>query len=244
MAQPTRDPRPIVSDSVTDAAAQSVLDGLDAGFTIDEIAPDKGPKKRGEAKFNQEALDEIVNLSSKGRPIPGQSLVNDPSQPYAWEQPPEFANPKDALDYMVGIIYQPEVVKTIVNSLLSGAAVADITMVMLYTKFTEGKFNPDVLMLLAEPVMYVIMSIGEEANIKYNIEDSDDLDELDNEDDDEENNEKLKEFRTVFDDIKNGVTKKGIEPDKIPSGVLPQNILDRVKEEGSAIRSLLGKGEE
>tara|TARA_R110000787_G_scaffold266827_1_gene373078 strand:+ start:1081 stop:1815 length:735 start_codon:yes stop_codon:yes gene_type:complete len=244
MAQPTRDPRPIVSDSVTDAAAQSVLDGLDAGFTIDEIAPNKGPKKRGEAKFNQEALDEIVNLSSKGRPIPGQSLVNDPSQPYAWEQPPEFANPKDALDYMVGIIYQPEVVKNIVNSLLSGAAVADITMVMLYTKFTEGKFNPDVLMLLAEPIMYVIMSIGEEANIKYNIEDSDDLDELDNEDDDDENNEKLKEFRTVFDDIKNGVTKKGVEPDKISSGVLPQNILDRVKEEGPAIRSLLGKGEE
>ena len=243
MAQPTRDPRPIVSDSVTDAAAQSVLDGLDAGFTIDEIAPDKGPKKRGEAKFNQEALDEIVNLSSKGRPIPGQSLVNDPSQPYAWEQPPEFANPKDALDYMVGIIYQPEVVKNIVNSLLSGAAVADITMVMLYTKFTEGKFNPDVLMLLAEPIMYVIMSIGEEANIKYNIEDSDDLDELDDEDDAEDNEKKLNEFQNVFSDIKNGTLKKGMEPNKIQSGVVPQNILDKIKDQGPVIKSLLSEGE-
>lgn len=244
MAQPTRGPRPIVSDSITDTAAQSVLDGLDAGFTIDEIAPDTGPKIRGEARFNQEALDEIVNLSSKGGPIPGQSLVNDPSQPYPWEQAPEFANPKDALDYMVATIFQPEAMKEIVQALANGAAVADIAMVMLYTKFTEGKFNPDVLMLLAEPVMYVVMAIGEEANIKYNIEDSNDLDQLDEEDNQEEFDEQINKFRTVFDDIKNGTIKKGMEPSKITSGAVPQNILDKVKEEGPAIRSLLGKGEE
>ena len=244
MAQPTRGPRPIVSDSVTDTAAQSVLDGLDAGFTIDDMAPDNGPKIRGKARFNQEGLDEIVNLSSQGGAIPGQSLVNDPSQPYPWEQPPEFANPKDALDFMVGLIFQPEAIKEIVGALANGAAVADIAMVMLYAKFTEGKFNPDVLMLLAEPVMYLIMAIGEEANIKYNIEDSNDLDELDEEDHEEESKTKIAEFRNVFDNIKNGTTKKGIEPSKITSGAVPQNILDKVKEEGPAIRSLLGKGEE
>ena len=244
MAQPTRGPRPIVSENISDVAAQSVLDGLDAGFTIDEIAPDNGPKIRGEARFNQEGLDEIVNLSSKGGAIPGQSLVNDPSQPYPWEQPPEFANPKDALDYMTGLIFQPEAMQQIVQALANGAAVADIAMVMLYTKFTEGKFNPDVLMLLAEPVMYVVMAIGEEANIKYNIGDSDDLDEIDEEDNQEEFDKQINEFRTVFDDIKNGTMKKGMEPSKITSGAVPQNILDKVKEEGPAIRSLLGKGEE
>ena len=244
MAQPTRGPRPIVSDSVTDTAAQSVLDGLDAGFTIDDMAPDNGPKIRGEARFNQEGLDEIVNLSSKGGAIPGQSLVNDPSQPYPWEQPPEFANPKDALDYMTGVIFQPEAMQQIVQALANGAAVADIAMVMLYTKFTEGKFNPDVLMLLAEPVMYVIMAIGEEANIKYNIEDSNDLDEFDEEDDNEDTEEKLNEFKNIFEDIKKGTTKKIVEPNKIKSGVVPQNILDRVKAQGPEIRSLLNKGEE
>ena len=244
MAQPTRGPKSIVTDSISETAGQSVLDGLDAGFTIDDMAPDNGPKIRGEAKFNQEGLDEIVNLSSQGGAIPGQSLVNDPSQPYAWEQPPEFANPKDALDYMTGLIFQPEAMKEIVGALANGAAVADVAMVMLYAKFTEGKFNPDVLMLLAEPVMYLIMAIGEEANIKYNIEDSNDLDELDEEDHEEESKTKIAEFRNVFDDIKNGTTKKGIEPSKITSGAVPQNILDKVKEEGPSIRSLLGKGEE
>ena len=37
--------------------------------------------------------------------------------------------------------------------------------------------------------------------------------------------------------------KKGIEPSKITSGAVPQSILDKVKEEGDEIRSLLGKGE-
>ena len=144
---------------------------------------------------------------------------------------------------MVGLIFQPEAMKNIVQALANGAPVADIAMVSLYAKFTEGKFNPDVLMLLAEPVMYIIMAIGEEANIKYNIEDSNDLDELDDEDYEEEFNQQVNEFRTVFEDIKNGTMKQKIEPEKIKSGVVPQNILDKVKEQGPEIRSLLSQGE-
>ena len=242
MPQPKRKARPIVSDSITDVAAQAVLDGLDSGYTIDEIAPDQGPKIRGEAKFDQEALDEIVNLSGQGGPIPGQSLVNDPDQPYPWEQPPEFSNPRDALDYMVGLIFQPDAMKEIVTSLAKGAAVADIALVMLYSKFAEGKFNPDVLLLLTEPIMYVIMAIGEEANIKYNIE-GNDLDELDEEDDQEEFDNRVNEFRNVLTDIKKGAT-KNIEPSKINTKVVPESILAQVKEKGPEIKSLLSKGEE
>ena len=51
MAQPNRGPRPILSNNVSETAAQTVLDGLDAGFTMDEIAPETGPKIRGEARF-------------------------------------------------------------------------------------------------------------------------------------------------------------------------------------------------
>ena len=90
----------------------------------------------------------------------------------------------------------------------------------------------------------IIMAIGEEANIKYNIEDSNDLDELDDEDYEEEFNNQVNEFRTVFEDIKKGTMKRKVEPEKIKSGVVPQNILDKVKEQGPEIRSLLSKGEE
>ena len=242
MSTPKRQPNPVISSSLSEAAASSVLDGLDAGFTIDEIAPDNGPKIRGEAKFSQEGLDELVNLSSKGGPIPGQSLTRDSEDPYPWETPPEFTNPREALDDIVGSIMQPEAMKNIVGALAQGGAVADIGTAILYAKFNEGKITPDVMMMLAEPVMYTIMAIGEEANIKYNIE-GNDLDEFDEEDDAEDGDAKLNEFRNVLTDIKKGAT-KNIEPSKIDSNVVPESILAQVKEKGPEIKSLLSKGEE
>jgi len=242
MSTPKRQPNPVISSSLSEAAASSVLDGLDAGFTIDEIAPDTGPKIRGEAKFSQEGLDNLVNLSSKGGPIPGQSLTRDTEDPYPWETPPDFTNPREALDDVVGSIMQPEAMKNIVSALAQGAAVADLGTAILYAKFNEGKISPDAMMLLAEPVMYTIMAIGEEANIKYNIE-GNDLDEFDDEDDKEDFDNKLNEFRNVLSDIKKGAT-KNIEPSKIDSNVVPESILAQVKEKGPEIKSLLSKGEE
>ena len=237
-----RQARPIVSSSLSEAAASSVLDGLDAGFTIDEIAPDKGPKIRGEAKFSQEKLDELVSLSNKGAPIPGQSLTRSVDEPYPWETPPEFSNPREALDDIVGSIMQPEAVKNIVAALAKGGAVADIGTAILYAKFNEGKISPDAMMMLAEPVMYTIMAIGEEANIQYNIE-GNDLDEFDEEDDAEENENKLNEFRNVLTDIKKGAT-KNIEASKIDANIVPESILAQIKEKGPEIKSLLSRGEE
>ena len=242
MATPKRKSYPIISQSLSDAAAFSVVDALDAGFDIEDIAPDTGPKIRGEAKFSQEKLDELVNLSNKGGPIPGQSLTKDSEDPYPWETPPEFSNPREALDDVVGSIMQPEAMKNIVGALAQGGAVADIGTAILYAKFNEGKITPDVMMMLAEPVMYTIMAIGEEANIKYNIE-GNDLDEFDEEDDAEDGDAKLNEFRNVLTDIKKGAT-KNIEPSNIDSNVVPESILAQVKEKGPEIKSLLSKGEE
>jgi len=241
METPKRQPNPIISSSLSEAAASAVLDGLDAGFTIDEIAPDKGPKIRGEAKFNQEGLDELVNLSAQGRPIPGQSLTNSPESSYPWESPATLTNPREALDSIVAEIMQPEAVKNVVNALAKGGAIGDIASAILYAKFTEGEISIDTMMLLAEPVMYTLMAIGEEANIKYNIE-GNDLDEFDEEDEREIFDNKLNEFRTAVSDIKNQTTQK-LKP-TVDTNVVPQNILDKVKEQGTEIRSLLSKGEE
>ena len=181
-------------------------------------------------------------MSNKGSPIPGQSLTRDTENPYPWETPPEFTNPREALDDVVGSLMQPEAMKNIVSALAQGAAVADLGAAILYAKFNEGKINPDVVMMLAEPVMYTIMAIGEEANIKYNIE-GDDLDELDSEDEQEEFDKRVDEFRNVLTDIKKGAT-KNIEPSKIDTNVVPESILAQVKEKGPEIKSLLSKGEE
>jgi hypothetical protein len=97
------------------------------------------------------------------------------------------------------------------------------------------------MMLLAEPVMYTIMAIGEEANIKYNIE-GNDLDEFDDDDEAENNENKLNQFRNALTDIKKGAT-KNIEVSKINTNVVPESILAQIKEKGPEIKSLLDRGE-
>ena len=136
---------------------------------------------------------------------------------------------------------QPEAMKNIVSALAKGAAVADLGTALLYAKFNEGKISADTMMLLAEPVMYTIMAIGEEANIKYNIE-GNDLDEFDDDDEVENNENKLNEFRNALTDIKKGAT-KNIEVSKINTNVVPESILAQVKEKGPEIKSLLDRGE-
>ena len=242
MAQPKRNPNPIVSSNLSDASAQVVLDALDAGFEIDDIVQDRGPKIRGEKRFEQESLDEVVNLSQQGAAIPGQSLTNNPDTPYAWEKPAKFSNPREALNEITNLILQPEAIKSTINALSKGASVGDLASAILYAKFTEGDINPDNMLLLMEPTMYLLMAIGEEANIKYNI-DEDDMDEFDIEDE-EEVQDKINEFKNVFSDIKNNEAVKNVSKDKIDTNVLPQSILDRVKEKGPEMQSLLSKGEE
>ena len=241
MGNPKRDVRPIISSNLSEAAGLAVLEGLDAGYDIEDIAPEKdSPKIRVKSGFSEEGLNELTSLSAKGRPIPGQSLTNNPETPYAWEQPATFSNPREALDSIVAEIMQPEAIKNVVNALAKGGAVGDIASAVLYAKFTEGDINPDTMMLLAEPLMYVIMAIGEEANIKYNIE-GNDADEFDEEDERGEMDSKINEFRTAVSDIKNQTTQK-LKP-TVDENVVPRNILDKVKEQGPEIRSLLSKGE-
>ena len=208
----SKNPKPILSNDLTDAISQIVDDALVSGVDFKDIENDDSPKIRGQLRKEDTALNNLVALKSQGGPIPGQSLTNDPEQPYPWETPPEFANPREAVDDILSNLLQPAAVKEIINSLSSGASVGDLAMAIVYAKFVEGKINPDVMMLSMEPVMYLLMAIGEEANIEYNI-DNDDIDEPD----EEEMAEKMAELENVFQEIKNGVMQKDIKPENIQS---------------------------
>ena len=237
--------KPILSKSVGDASAQAILQAIENGVSEDEIFNDGETKRkiRGESFFSQEGLDELTDLSGQGSPIPGQSLVNSPESKYPWENPPTFSNPREALDDVATTILQPDTAKNIVKALSKGAAAIDLTMGVLYSKFLQGDISVDNLLLLAEPTTYMIMALGEEANIKYNIE-GNDLDELDNEDTKESFDKKVSEFRNVVQNIGSETAEK-VNVEKIDSNIVPRNILDKIKEEGPNLRkSLLDKGEE
>jgi len=135
------------------------------------------------------------------RPIPGQSLTENPETPWPWETPPEFTTKDDALVHFLELFQQPERYEAIIESLQEGMPVMDLVELFLKQSFQEGEINPDLMLMLAEPLAFMIMALGERAgveNIKVS-EDPDDPDDPDeDEDEDEENTEEFSKFRQLL----------------------------------------------
>ena len=98
-----------------------------------------------------DTLTEIENVrGSMGRPIAGQSLTNDPENPAPFEQAPQFTDVHDALDHLWGRFIEPEAYQSILAAVADGTPVMDLVQVTLYHGFTEGMWNPDLMLMLAE----------------------------------------------------------------------------------------------
>jgi hypothetical protein len=123
------------------------------------------------------AINFMQGSMERGRPIPGQSLTNDPSQPYNWEKPAEYTNPKEAMLFVFESLTEPETTANILLSLSKGVGVIDIASITLYTGFLEGKWNPDLMTLLMEPTMYMVMALAEKAEIDFVMDAGDEVDE-------------------------------------------------------------------
>jgi len=183
--------------------------------------------------YDQEGLD---FLGSMRRPIPGQSLTSNPDSPYPWEQPARFTELQPAIDALFIDMTEPETDGSIVEMAKRGTPISDITQFILYAGFQEGSWNPDLLMLLIEPTMYLIMALVERAGVLdytiYRGEEEEDFD------DDEE---QLTAIEKVMEVAKNKLKepKKG----QIPSGVLPSDIMKKI-EEVDVPQSLLEKPQE
>ena len=129
-------------------------------------------------QYDPKGIEALAN--NTGRPIPGQSLTNSPDEPRPFETAPEYTNFKEALDYIVGELLQEEVMIPIVSAIGQDVPITDVATQMLYVGFREGKWNPDLLMMLVEPVMYVLMALCEKAGVDYKLygdEEQDDTEE-------------------------------------------------------------------
>lgn len=154
-----------------------------------------------------------------GRPIPGQSLTTDPSNPAPYEKPPEFtsvhAAARDIFEYLV----EPEVYAQTMELLTDGVPLMDVVQVFVFGGFREGKWNPDLMLMLVEPVAYMILALAERAGIDpiiYNGEEEDEAAELAMLGTSLEQNrmENLKKFSK--------------EQISMPEGILPQDIKEEI----------------
>jgi len=108
-------------------------------------------------EYSQEAVDVFAQA---GRPIPGQSLTSNPDEPRPFEGPPDFTNFKEALDYTAAELLLEENYTPMVLAMGDGIPVTDLAMQIGYVGFREGKWNPDLMMMLIEPLMYLLMALS------------------------------------------------------------------------------------
>jgi hypothetical protein len=179
-------------------------------------------------EYNQEAVDAFANT---GRPIPGQSLTSNPDEPRPFEGTPEFTNFKKALDYTVVELLEPEAYLSLMGAVGDNVPILDLVMQITYVGFREGKWNPDLMLMLVEPLIFVLMSLAEKAGIEYRI---------DSEDDDEDDDTLFEERAKNIADV---AKEKLQNSNKSPSGLINQEILQKI-EEAEVPESLLAKAEE
>lgn len=148
-------------------------------------------------RITEEALPHVFE-----RPIPGQSLTNSPEQKYPWDNPPEITSQREATERVFLDLIKPENMETVSTLMADGMPVADVAQMLLMAGFTKGKFNPDMMLNLLEPTMFMLLSIAEKIGLDPKITRDDDEFEID----DEETSSKNLQ---VASELKNSVGKGG-----------------------------------
>jgi hypothetical protein len=130
-------------------------------------------------KIKENQFDE-VGVNPFNAPIPGESLTTSPDMPKAWEQPPQYVNQDKAMEAIYMELTEEDTLRKLINMINDGTPLDEVAQVILYKGYTEGKFTPDLMVMLIEPTLYLLIAISDYADIKdyvlYNEEVNDEED--------------------------------------------------------------------
>ena len=127
------------------------------------------------------------------RSTPGQSLTNSVEQKYPWEQPPQYTSVKEAREKIFLDLLTPKNIESVQDLMMDKVPVNAIAEIILTEGFRKGKFNPDMMLNLLEPTMYMLMAIAEKSGIQPIIES-----EILDDDETDENINKVKTLDNKF----------------------------------------------
>lgn len=127
-------------------------------------------------KLKQNQFDE-VGVNPFNAPVPGESLTASPETPKSWERPPEYTNQDEAMMAVYMLLTEQSTLRGLIEIISDGIALDELAQVVLYKGYTEGKYTPDMMLMLAEPTIYLLIAIADYAEIKdyvlYKEEDGD-----------------------------------------------------------------------
>ena len=131
-------------------------------------------------KVQQNQFDE-VGVNPFNAPVPGESLTSPSDMPKAWERPPEHSDVENAMEAIYMELTQEDTLRKLIDMIDSDIPLDEIAQVVLYKGYTEGKFNPDLMLLLIEPTLYLLIAIADYGDIRDYVLYSEEVDDPDTE---------------------------------------------------------------
>ena len=166
--------------------------------------------------------------------IPGQALTEPVDSNNAWETPPEIVDLDEGIADTFMYLTEPERLPSVLTLLDNQIPVSVIASTILIEGYKSGKYLPQLMTLLLEPIMYMLIALAEKAGIDPVVyEDEDDIADSVPEDAEDIEAEREAGMPTSFQDLK----PKNIRADSIPSEVKEK--LDSIEPE--QLQSLLAK---
>ena len=128
-------------------------------------------------------LDDLATDDPFNAPTPGESLTKNPEEKFPWEQSSEYTEVKPFMeDLFLQLTEDKDRYVKLLVSFLQQVSIADTTQMLLYTSWRAGKINTDLMLLLIEPIMYLLIAMAEQAEIEPVIYDEENVDEPSQED--------------------------------------------------------------
>ena len=168
------------------------------------------------------------------KPIPGSSLTSSVDTPKPFEKAPEITKQADGINYLFLKLTDEEQYPKVMSSIREGVPLSEIAQLVLFEGFSQGKWNPDMVLLLFEPLIYMLMALSEKVQIEYVLYPNEEED--DRVLDEEQSVELLREIAEI---ASKQLGKRGT---KVTS--LPSEIQERLEEFNPKDVSLLDKKEE
>jgi hypothetical protein len=103
------------------------------------------------------------------RPLPGESLTRSTDDRLPFEGPPKFTDRTDVLEYYFELFTEEDNYEALMGALEAGTPVMDVVQIFLMQGFQEGLFNPDLMLIVAEPLAYMIAALAERADVDFTI---------------------------------------------------------------------------
>lgn len=97
---------------------------------------------------------------------PGYSLTTD-NERWPWGRPPEQVDPAEVLETAIDSLETRKVKQEMMKLLTVGASVESLVEGYILQGFHEGRFNPDVGLLIKGPLAMYIANMAEEQGVPY-----------------------------------------------------------------------------